>query len=281
MPLSPSESGYSSPAESDASTLLTPSFPDQHAHLAFDAYSPHSNSEPDVCGDPKSSFKCRVPSDSPSSPGSFCDITLNSDASFPPVPVHVHAHSSQQPSPSQSKHKARNTYPLCTASSSRAPISTFNLDSTLYSSHFPEGHRLNTHFVRQYELEDELGSGGYGFVMTARHRLARHEVAVKFIIKDKVPDHAWMVHEVYGKLPTEVMLLSVIDHENVVKCLDLFEDALYFYLVSVRYLFASNKLTLFFSRSKNFMGRLGTMTQTLNIMQIHDPLHLSHSRYLS
>lgn len=76
-----------------------------------------------------------------------------------------------------------------------------------------------------------MGAGGYGFVMTARHRTEGHEVAVKFIIKDKVPEHAWWDDEVYGRVPTEVMLLSLVNHENIVKCLDLFEDDVYFYLV--------------------------------------------------
>ncbi|KAF8070183.1 kinase-like domain-containing protein [Lyophyllum atratum] len=106
-----------------------------------------------------------------------------------------------------------------------------NLDATLHSPLFPSGHKLNPHFVRHYELEDELGSGGYGFVMTARHRTEGYEVAVKFIVKSKVPDHAWMEDEAIGRLPTEVMLLSFIEHENIVKCLDLFEDSLYFYLI--------------------------------------------------
>jgi hypothetical protein len=75
--------------------------------------------------------------------------------------------------------------------------------------------------------------------MTARHRAEGHEVAVKFIIKKKVPDHAWVEDETIGRLPTEVMLLSCIDHENVVKCLDLFEDSLYFYLVRFTYHFLS------------------------------------------
>ena len=69
-------------------------------------------------------------------------------------------------------------------------------------------------------------------MMTAYHRTEGHEVAVKFIIKDKVPEHAWMEDDVVGRLPTEVVLLSFVQHDNVVKCLDLFEDLLYFYLVS-------------------------------------------------
>ncbi|KAF8200829.1 kinase-like domain-containing protein [Pholiota molesta] len=107
----------------------------------------------------------------------------------------------------------------------------YNPEARLHSAQFPPRHQLNAHFVSTYQLEDELGSGGYGFVMTAYHRIEGHEVAVKFIIKDKVPDHAWMEDEVFGRLPTEVVLLSYINHENIVKCLDLFEDSLYFYLV--------------------------------------------------
>lgn len=102
----------------------------------------------------------------------------------------------------------------------------------LYSPRFPAEHSLNPYFVGTYDLGDELGAGGYGFVMTARNRLEGHEVAVKFIIKDKVPDHAWWDDEVFGRIPTEVMIMSLVEHENIVKCLDVFEDELYFYLVS-------------------------------------------------
>ncbi|KAH9855096.1 kinase-like protein [Lenzites betulinus] len=101
----------------------------------------------------------------------------------------------------------------------------------LYSPRFHPEHTLNPYFVRSYRLEDELGAGGYGFVMTARHRSEGHEVAVKFIIKDKVPEHAWWEDEMFGRVPTEVMLLSLVNHENIVRCLDLFEDEVYFYLV--------------------------------------------------
>lgn len=107
----------------------------------------------------------------------------------------------------------------------------YNTEARMHSTHFPAEHQLNAQFVATYQLEDELGSGGYGFVMTAYHRIEGHEVAVKFIIKEKVPDHAWTEDEVAGRLPTEVVLLSYVNHENIVKCLDLFEDSLYFYMV--------------------------------------------------
>lgn len=114
----------------------------------------------------------------------------------------------------------------------QVPESHYVTDASVFSSQFPKGHQLNSEFVKAYQLQDELGSGGYGFVMTADDRIAGHEVAVKFIIKDKMPEHAWMEDESFGRLPTEVVLLSCINHENIVKCLDLFEDDVFFYMVS-------------------------------------------------
>ncbi len=106
--------------------------------------------------------------------------------------------------------------------------------ASAYSCRFPRGHHLNSAFVRWYQLGDELGAGGYGFVLTALHRLELREVAVKFIIKAKVPAHAWMEDKSARRVPSEALLLGLLNHPNIVKCLDLFEDDLYFYLVSPR-----------------------------------------------
>lgn len=118
--------------------------------------------------------------------------------------------------------------------SDKGRVSLFNnydLNGRNYSSHFPEGHQLMPDFVDAYQLEDELGAGGYSFVMTARDRFDGYEVAVKFIIKDKVPEHSWINDPAYGQLPMEVVILSYVKHDNIVKCLDVYEDSLYFYLV--------------------------------------------------
>ena len=110
---------------------------------------------------------------------------------------------------------------------------TYPTKGCLYSHRFPAEHHLNASFVQSYLLGDELGAGGYGFVMTAHHRLQDCEVAVKFIIKSKVPEHAWMEDKHGNRVPTEALLLGLLDHQNIVGCIDLFEDPLYFYLVSL------------------------------------------------
>ncbi|KAH9485408.1 PAS domain-containing serine/threonine-protein kinase [Psilocybe cubensis] len=111
------------------------------------------------------------------------------------------------------------------------PLVVYNTDACVYSPQFPPGHCLNTAFAQKYQLEDELGSGGYGFVMTAYHRIEGDEVAVKFIIKDKVPEHAWTEDPISGRIPTEVLILTHISHPNIVKCLAVFEDDRFYYLV--------------------------------------------------
>jgi serine/threonine protein kinase len=67
--------------------------------------------------------------------------------------------------------------------------------------------------------------------MTARHRVGGYEVAVKFIIKDKIPVYAYLEDPVMGRIPTEIFLLAALEHENIVKCMDLFEDELYYYMI--------------------------------------------------
>lgn len=102
---------------------------------------------------------------------------------------------------------------------------------TMRLSQFPSGHRLNSYFIKNYRLEEELGSGGYGFVMTASRRADNKEVAVKFIVKDKVPQYGWSFDPHMGRIPTEVLLLTVLNHPCIAKCLDLYEDHVYYYLV--------------------------------------------------
>ncbi|KAF9227490.1 kinase-like protein, partial [Gyrodon lividus] len=106
-----------------------------------------------------------------------------------------------------------------------------DLCSRNYSPRFPEGHYFNPAFVQLYIVGDELGSGGYGFVMTALHRRLNSEVAVKFVIKEKVPEQAWINHDTFGRIPMEIMLLRIVNHQHIIKCLDVFEDESFFYVV--------------------------------------------------
>ncbi|KAJ6593898.1 kinase-like domain-containing protein [Mycena capillaripes] len=246
---SPRETGYLSPAESD--TIQTPFFDhsDVHIHLnpqhhqqELSLESPHippyirkelrdTSTSPSP---PQRLFRrlprIERPDTPPASPSSgfrslkeddvFSASTFSSGYNSEPHP--------KKPPRSHGIPRASSDQHSCSA---RSPSKPLNLRASTHSPRFPPEHELNPYFVREYSLEDELGSGGYGFVMTAVHRFTGTEVAVKFILKEKVPDHSWMEDKIFRRLPTEVMLLRVIDHENIVKCLGLYEDPMYYYLV--------------------------------------------------
>jgi len=117
------------------------------------------------------------------------------------------------------------------SSGSPDPIPCDPLDATVYSHWFPTGHQLNEQFTRSYILREEIGNGGYGFVMVASRRGSPVDVAVKFIIRKKVPSHGWVQDSKLGRHPTEIWLLSRIQHPNIADFLEYFEDDVYYYLV--------------------------------------------------
>lgn len=175
-------------------------------------------------------YQCSEPPFPAPFPTSMVDATESQQHTFLPTDLAAVPDSSEaaERDPFDAAFAVRNEERL-----TQAPLlvqKTF-AEACRYSARFPAEHLLNSTFMNMYDLKDELGSGGYGFVMTAFRRADAREVAVKFIIKTKVSEHGWTEDEEYGKLPTEVMLLSLIEHEHIVKCLDLFEDRFYFYLV--------------------------------------------------
>jgi serine/threonine protein kinase len=91
-------------------------------------------------------------------------------------------------------------------------------------------HALHPDFVAKYSLGEELGSGGFGFVLSARSRETGMEVAVKFIFREKVPYHAWVRTE-QGVLPMEIYVLKHVNHPSIIGFLDNYQDDRFCYLV--------------------------------------------------
>lgn len=89
-------------------------------------------------------------------------------------------------------------------------------------------------FTEAYDIRDELGSGGFGFVcsaiMTGRGNEWGREVAVKFIFKEKLQNSQDALVE---DEPMESWVLRHCDHPNIIAWLDLFEDEKYFILVRI------------------------------------------------
>ncbi|KAG9126078.1 hypothetical protein FRC07_005003 [Ceratobasidium sp. 392] len=97
-----------------------------------------------------------------------------------------------------------------------------------FPTHFPKGYLLEVKFAQTYSLETELGAGGYGFVLGARHLVTDEVVAVKFMPRGSVR----LVRDYKNDdIPLEAVVLQLARHPGVVQFRGLYEDNLYFYLV--------------------------------------------------
>ena len=102
------------------------------------------------------------------------------------------------------------------------------------SARFPEDYYIHPEFTTKYELVNELGAGGFGFVLQARRREDGRPVAVKFVSKAQdIPNLSipWCDHAEYGRIPQEIRYLKVLRHENIIEMLDVYSSDTYVYIV--------------------------------------------------
>ncbi|KAI9096543.1 kinase-like domain-containing protein [Phlyctochytrium arcticum] len=90
---------------------------------------------------------------------------------------------------------------------------------------------LNPDFLANYTVTAELGSGGFGHVLSAISTKDNVEVAVKLILKRRIPASAWARDRDLGIMPMEVYLVRRCTHPNVVGFKDFYEDERFAYLV--------------------------------------------------
>ena len=67
-----------------------------------------------------------------------------------------------------------------------------------------------------YYFEKKLGSGGYGAVYLAKHKKTGDKVAVKAMQKGRIQD--------YEAFKNEISILKSLDHPNIIKFYEVFED---------------------------------------------------------
>ncbi|KAL2915862.1 hypothetical protein HK105_204563 [Polyrhizophydium stewartii] len=94
------------------------------------------------------------------------------------------------------------------------------------------GKTLSPAFSAKYAIQHELGSGGFGFVCSARRIVDGLDVAVKFIIRERMTHAAWVIDRDLGRVPLEVYILKNVKHENIVSFVDYLEDAHFCYLIT-------------------------------------------------
>jgi calcium-dependent protein kinase len=82
----------------------------------------------------------------------------------------------------------------------------------------------NRDILEDYDFKKELGSGTYGIVYEAIHRVTNERRAVKAICKDQVEDEE--------ALKNELTILKQLDHPNIVKLYEIYEFGNDIYMVT-------------------------------------------------
>ena len=81
-------------------------------------------------------------------------------------------------------------------------------------------------FLQNYRMIKELGEGAFGKVYLVEHRTSNVRRAVKELDKSKAEKNS------HSKFIAEVEILSKLDHPNILKLSELYEDSIRYYVVS-------------------------------------------------
>jgi len=76
-----------------------------------------------------------------------------------------------------------------------------------------------------YDIKGKLGNGKFGLVKMGIHKITGQKVAVKIMSKKE------MTEKDKELVKTEVDILKICQHPNVIKLLDIFENLDYYYII--------------------------------------------------
>ena len=99
----------------------------------------------------------------------------------------------------------------------------------------------------EYRIEGTIGEGNYGKVKYATHLITNQPVAIKFINKNRLIRAGDS-----ERIQNEMTIISGLNHPNILKAYEIFEDDLYYYIVMERpekgdlfnYICSKGRLTL-------------------------------------
>ncbi|XP_008279427.1 PAS domain-containing serine/threonine-protein kinase [Stegastes partitus] len=133
-------------------------------------------------------------------------------------------------------------------------------------------------FAEEYQPLKAVGKGAFGFVWKAVRHCDGQEVIVKFISKTRIVSDCWVDDPMLGRVSQEVAILTRVQHHNIVKVLEVFENGSYFQMVMEKhgdgldlfefidmqprldeplasYIFRQLVAAVFYLRSKNILHR--------------------------
>lgn len=110
-------------------------------------------------------------------------------------------------------------------------METAKLHGLTYSEDLEMAKACEGEYSEFYTTVSPLGKGAFGFVWTAHQKFSNKEVVVKFIRKGKIVEDCWVDDADLGRVSQEIAILARLNHPNIIKVLDVFENPDFFQLV--------------------------------------------------
>ncbi|NWV69938.1 PASK kinase, partial [Malurus elegans] len=130
---------------------------------------------------------------------------------------------------------------LANSAQSVADLSSKSLGETIRSASLLDNSRraedleglraCEGEYAKNYSTLSLIGKGAFGFVWSARGKKDHQEVVVKFIWKERVLEDCWVEDPDLGRVTQEIAILLKLQHPNIIKVLDVFENECFFQLV--------------------------------------------------
>ncbi|XP_061696191.1 PAS domain-containing serine/threonine-protein kinase isoform X2 [Syngnathoides biaculeatus] len=96
---------------------------------------------------------------------------------------------------------------------------------------FEHSRACDGQFEEDYKPIKAVGKGAFGFVWEAIRRCDGQETIVKFISKARIMSDCWVDDPMLGRVSQEIAILTRVQHHNIIKVLEVFENGSYFQMV--------------------------------------------------
>jgi calcium-dependent protein kinase len=127
----------------------------------------------------------------------------------------------------------------------------------------------NTPISDDYEFKKELGEGSYGQVKLGMHKRTGLDRAIKIIKKNEIPE------DERNAMLKEVSILKSLDHPNIIKMFDMYQDDINYYIV-IEYCSGGE----LFDRVKNNSDGFSEKEAAGYLRQLLSALSYLHSRQI-
>ena len=101
-----------------------------------------------------------------------------------------------------------------------------NNNHYFHSSPIDSPNNKNKEVLSEYNIIKLIGSGSFSIVKLGENKITKEKVAIKIIQKTQITNQNDLI-----RINREIQMLKSLNHENVIKIYNLYEDSISFYII--------------------------------------------------